>query len=168
MTNITRMFEGLNVRATKEELILGGENFTNQPQLVDGDYAVVPLVYHHIHCLDSIRKLHYIDHYRALNYDTTTTEGHFGKPYLLESFATYNTRLTTPDHCLETLRKQVMCHADLAMLSAEWVAPVAEKEHIVLRSNSESTCLRWDPIRSWAMERALDRGSYSIRAGPFG
>lgn len=68
------------MRGTKEELVLEGANQTNIVQLVDRDYPVVPLVYHHVHCLDSIRKYHYIDYYRANaapDYDLTITEEHF-------------------------------------------------------------------------------------------
>jgi len=60
-----------------------------------------------------------------------------------------------------------MCHADLSMLTGEWVAPSDELERIELRTNSQSMCVKWDPIQSWAMSRFLERGKYSIRAGPF-
>ncbi|CAG8975945.1 hypothetical protein HYALB_00007076 [Hymenoscyphus albidus] len=139
------LLEGLNVRGTKEELTLAGANQTNIVQLADKTgYPVVPLVYHHIHCLDSLRKLHYIEYFRNLGYDTTVTEEHF-----------------------ETLRKQVMCHADLALLNAEWVKPSDEENHIELRTNTESKCVNWDSIQSWAMERHLVQGGYKVIAGPF-
>lgn len=35
-------------------MLLGKENFTNAVQLADGDYVVVPAVYHQIHCLVGI------------------------------------------------------------------------------------------------------------------
>ncbi|KUJ17956.1 uncharacterized protein LY89DRAFT_33966 [Mollisia scopiformis] len=143
---------GLNVRGTKEELIRGGENFTNIAQLTDGDYVIVPLVYHQIHCLDTFRRMQYIDYYRGIagpDDDLSIPEGHF-------------------DHCLENLRKQVMCHADLSMLTGEWVKPSTEKDHIELRTMSKSKCVKWEPIESWARSRSLDRGKYSILAGPFG
>jgi len=60
-----------------------------------------------------------------------------------------------------------MCHPDLTMLTGGWVAASDVFEHIELRTTSKSRCVNWEAIQSWAMSRYLNRGNFSIRAGPF-
>lgn len=61
-----------------------------------------------------------------------------------------------------------MCHADLAMLSGEWTANSNEYEHVTLRTNAESLCVNWEAVHQWVKDRALPKGQYKIRVGPFG
>lgn len=60
-----------------------------------------------------------------------------------------------------------MCHVDTSMLTAEWVAPSDEAEHLQLWTMAESMCANWEAVDSWARSRSLERGKASIRAGPF-
>ena len=60
-----------------------------------------------------------------------------------------------------------MCHADLSMLTGEWIAPPETPDHFKLRTKSRSLCVNWDAIQSWAMSRFLKQGEYKLRAGPF-
>lgn len=62
---------GQNVKVTEEELISSTPNVTNPIQTVDGGYVGVIGVYHHLHCLDIIRRVTHWDHYgpRASSYE---------------------------------------------------------------------------------------------------
>lgn len=59
-------FLALNIRVKKEELDLLQENKTNLVQITEGsgdDYVGVIGVYHHMHCLNNIRRLLSWDYY---------------------------------------------------------------------------------------------------------
>jgi hypothetical protein len=60
-----------------------------------------------------------------------------------------------------------MCHADLSIYSAEWIADSHELEPKILRSNGESNCLNWNAVETWARGRALERKKFYLRPGPF-
>ncbi|KAK3172816.1 hypothetical protein OEA41_006141 [Lepraria neglecta] len=94
----------VNVRVTKEEMMLAGENLTNTAQLLNGDYLAVLGVYHQIHCLDILRKGLHMDYY---------------SPKMTDSDRVKNMNSEHYDHCVERLRRTIMCHADLAIYSAE-------------------------------------------------
>lgn len=55
------------------------------------------------------------------------------------------------DHCLETLRRTIMCHGNVGLYSFVWDDPAAWKPS--LRSNSKSVCARWSSIENWAYSR---------------
>lgn len=60
-----------------------------------------------------------------------------------------------------------MCHADVAAYSAVWVADSHEEESKLLVSDAERVCVDWTALDGWARERALERGQFKLRAGPF-
>lgn len=71
------------------------------------------------------------------------------------------------DRCIDSIRKSLMCHVDVAMGSAVWIAD-SDKEHSKnLRSNAEVKCVNWDAVESWAKERVLETRKFKLRAGPF-
>ena len=96
------------------------------------------------------------------------TPGHFGEnryPFLLDLFSLL---LTATDHCIENLRRAVMCHADVGLFSVEWVGDSSQGiEGKRLRSNADSLCVDWDAIDKWARKRALEKGNFYLLPGPF-
>ncbi|KAL2037447.1 hypothetical protein N7G274_009727 [Stereocaulon virgatum] len=146
------LLAGVNVRVTREEMVLAGENMTNAAQLLNGDYLAVLGVYHQIHCLDILRKGLHMDYYTSK---------------ITESDRLRNMNTAHYDHCVERLRRAIMCHADLSIYSAEWVADSHEPEPKILRSNGESNCLNWNAVETWARGRALERKKFYLRPGPF-
>ncbi|KAI9711311.1 MAG: hypothetical protein M1820_002298 [Bogoriella megaspora] len=145
------MNEGQNIRVTQEEMIEGGENFTNAVQLLDGGYLGILAVYHHLHCLDIIRRFAHPEYYT----EVTTSEAHV---WTAGHF----------DHCIERLRRAIMCHADLGLFSVEWVGDSSQgAEGKNLRSNAHSICVNWEALDAWARNRALEKGKFLLRAGPF-
>ncbi|CCM06845.1 uncharacterized protein FIBRA_09149 [Fibroporia radiculosa] len=64
-------------------------------------------LFHDLHCVDMIRRYSYIEHYPDLQ-NTMTTRPRFFRDHL--------------NHCLEMLRQNLMCHADIAFITYDWVA----------------------------------------------
>lgn len=60
-----------------------------------------------------------------------------------------------------------MCHVDVAMGSAVWIAG-SDKEHSKnLRSNAEVKCVNWDAIEFWAKKRVLKTRKFKLRVESF-
>lgn len=60
-----------------------------------------------------------------------------------------------------------MCHPDLSMWSAYWVADSHEPDSKLLRSEGESVCVNWDSLNQWALTRRLERRKFKLRAGRY-
>lgn len=59
-------------------------------------------------------------------------------------------------HCIESLRRSIMCNADTNAFSftwedAEFVRPGVWRPRP--KSNQERKCVRWEAIQDWVMER---------------
>jgi hypothetical protein len=54
-----------NIRVTKHEMDTMGENTTHRVQLSNGDYVGVLGIWHHLHCLDHLRRMIHFEHYAA-------------------------------------------------------------------------------------------------------
>ncbi|KAI5861117.1 hypothetical protein GGS23DRAFT_606346 [Durotheca rogersii] len=140
----------LNVRIRKDELSLLKENTTNRVQITGGngdDYVGVIGVYHHLHCLNNIRRLLSWDYYGP----SMAGEKH------IEGFSVEHSQ-----HCIDTIRQALMCHANIGLYTSEW----DEETHMPSRSletNSVTTCVRWDSVNDWARQRALRPGQYKYK-----
>lgn len=60
-----------------------------------------------------------------------------------------------------------MCHADVGLYTAEWIADSHEPENKVLKTNADTVCVNWDAIDQWARKRALKPFGYHVLPGPF-
>lgn len=106
-----------------------------------GDAWVSMNVYHHLHCLDSIR--HQIagvqcstteDHVNHTgHYDTGDADEPWFPPHI--------------DHCIETLRKRLICQPDLGVRAIAW----KEGQPGVAFANNtvDSACVNWDAVQDW-------------------
>ncbi|KAF9477270.1 hypothetical protein BDN70DRAFT_810980 [Pholiota conissans] len=98
-------------RLTRDQLLkLGKEDTPSKVKYLPedgGGYMVALEATHQLHCLNTLRKYLYFDHYSK--FDPFFTEA---KP------ETYRTHL---EHCLEILRQALMCSADTGMITFEWV-----------------------------------------------
>ncbi|QSZ36857.1 hypothetical protein DSL72_006740 [Monilinia vaccinii-corymbosi] len=142
----------LNIRISSEELSLLNENKTNLVRVTGGDhgknYVGVIGVYHHIHCLNNIRRMLSWDYYEPKFAHQKHTEG-FSKEHA--------------HHCLDTIRQALMCHANTALYTSEWDS----RTHMPsrdLRSGAVTTCVQWDSLDTWARQRALVPGHYKYIA----
>ncbi|KAJ8131499.1 hypothetical protein O1611_g2126 [Lasiodiplodia mahajangana] len=147
----------LNIRITDEEMSLLGENKTNRVQVTGGnpdkenDYVGVLGVYHHMHCLNNIRRMIHYDYYESRMAGQKHLEG-FSKEH--------------SDHCINTIRQALMCHANLGVYTSEWDYETRNPSRS-LESTSSTTCVRWDSLNNWARKRALVPGHYKYIRGPY-
>ncbi|KAI1764095.1 hypothetical protein GGR53DRAFT_494963 [Hypoxylon sp. FL1150] len=137
----------LNIRIGSDELDLLNENKTHRVQVTGGkgdDYVGVLGVYHHMHCLNNIRRLLSWDYYGP----KLAGEKH------MEGFSVEHSH-----HCIDTIRQALMCHANTGLYTSEWDEETRLPSRN-LKSNSVTTCVRWDSVNDWARQRALRPGQY--------
>lgn len=60
-----------------------------------------------------------------------------------------------------------MCHADVSVYAATWIADSHENPNKDLISNGERECVNWDAIDKWSRSRALKKKVYKVKPGPF-
>ena len=65
-----------------------------------------------------------------------------------------------PDHCIDSLRQAIMCHANTAVYTAVWTDPSYDPTRIDLRGDAVTQCVSWDSVMAWAGPRALEAGKY--------
>ncbi|KAM0802501.1 hypothetical protein BDR22DRAFT_887289 [Usnea florida] len=123
------LFVNSNVRVSANDL--QKINRTSVP-LGDGSgYYAIPGVYHQLHCLKFIRQMHYNDYYHI---DSPLNALHF-------------------DHCIENLRQNLMCKADVSLETFDWVDNNrAPQPHFDI----EHECKNWESIDGWARDHAFD------------
>ncbi|KAI0469740.1 hypothetical protein GGR56DRAFT_668474 [Xylariaceae sp. FL0804] len=140
-----------NIHVTEDEMSRTGLNTTNLVRIRGGGYFGVLGVYHHLHCLNNLRRALHWDYYEA-------KFGASGKD--LPGFTIKHT-----DHCLDTIRQALMCHADTSLYTREWDeetrVPGAE-----ISPKTPTMCVHWDSLDSWARLKALSREE-EYGPGPF-
>jgi hypothetical protein len=70
-------------------------------------------------------------------------------------------------HCVDTIRRSLMCRADLALYTAYWIGDHTAFPSKELRSNSDTICVDWEAIDGWARTRLLPKDRYKVKPGPF-
>ncbi|KAI1775460.1 hypothetical protein F4818DRAFT_441556 [Hypoxylon cercidicola] len=130
------LINGSFFNASLEELQRAGEETSDLAELTDGGYLASIGVYHELHCLRQIRLYVYKDIYYP---HMTHKEGIFLEDHM--------------DHCLEALRRTIMCYGNTALSSFYWQSP--EADQVAVRSNSQSVCAKWDSIENWAYARKV-------------
>lgn len=70
------------------------------------------------------------------------------------------------EHCIESLRRTIMCTADTNIYSftwedAEYVRPGAWRPRP--KSNQERKCVRWEAVQDWVMERHVPLNPVLLR-----
>ncbi|KAI2627766.1 hypothetical protein GGR54DRAFT_590367 [Hypoxylon sp. NC1633] len=146
------LIQAIDVRVSGDELDFLGINVTNRVQVNGGDYLGSMGVYHHLHCLNNLRMVVHWDYY---------------EPRFVDSPYRQHLKTAHSDHCINALRQAVMCHANTAMTTFEWVDednPLDGKEQ---RLETSSTCAKWESIDGWARQRRLVPGNFTYRPGPF-
>jgi len=111
--------------------VLDKINRTSVP-LLDGSGFMVGLdVYHQLHCVKYIRKFIHPEYYNI-------TEPNVSQHV---------------DHCLESIRQYIMCNADVALLTFDWI-PNFHRPWPNFRITHE--CVNWDSIEEWALAHSFD------------
>ncbi|CEJ86434.1 hypothetical protein VHEMI04104 [[Torrubiella] hemipterigena] len=130
--------------ASHDEMIHAGESFENVTELTAGGYMASLGVYHEIHCVRQLRFWLYRESY----YPNLTTAQ---EDYLYHHL----------DHCLEVLRKSVMCHGDSSVITFNWNN--IGDDHPQIQSNSRAVCVDWNSIETWATSRMVGNNPDVIR-----
>lgn len=104
------------------------------------DYIVGLSVFHVLHCLSVLRRNIYPRRYNSsmVNSDGTID---FSKWHHV-------------DHCLETVRRDILCHADTGATTWEWIA----RTQMTIRPETKHVCRNFDRISEWAYERHVKAG----------
>ncbi|KAI0814709.1 hypothetical protein GGR55DRAFT_632897 [Xylaria sp. FL0064] len=145
------LLEPINIRSTKDELRQAHSPTSDDiVQVSDGGYVSVLSVYHELHCLDALRRNIFRDYY----YPNATAKE-------LEINMIHMT------HCVDTIRRSLMCKADVALYTAYWIGDHTTIPSKELRSGSDTVCVNWEAVDSWARSRMLLRDRYKVRPGPF-
>ncbi|KAI1823340.1 hypothetical protein F4861DRAFT_335712 [Xylaria intraflava] len=155
----TDLLRALNIRITSAEMSYLNANKTNRVQVTGGDhendheydYVGVLGVYHHLHCLNNLRRVIHWDYYGPLLTDAKHPEG---------------LSIEHSDHCIDTIRQALMCNANTGVYTSEWDYETHNPSRS-LETRSSTTCVRWDSLDSWARERALVPGEYKYIRGPY-
>ncbi|KAI1139317.1 hypothetical protein F5Y05DRAFT_344466 [Hypoxylon sp. FL0543] len=146
------LLHAINIKVTGDELDFLGINKTNKVQVNGGYYIGSIGVYHHLHCLNNLRMVVHWDYYES-KFAGSPYFDHLGKEH--------------SDHCINALRQAVMCHANTAITTFEWVDEDNQLDGKEQRLDAVTTCARWDSLDDWARQRILVAGNYTYRPGPF-
>lgn len=132
----------------------------NHPVTGEEGYRVGMEVFHHLHCLNLLRRVTYREYYEPLG-------GEFGHgPEALQAHTgTYISNLALPsqsvedhlayrfiDHCIEVLRQNIQCNADIGLFTFYMIPddPLAWPE-----LNSKHVCRNFDKVREWAIDHSV-------------
>lgn len=128
-------------RMTYEEMLKA--NATNMrskvrfPDKIGGGYMVSIEASHQMHCVNLLRKASWAEYYGPI--DTSFQ----ASPEILRMHL---------DHCVEMLRQNIMCHADVTMISWYWV----EGRTVPYPNfNIRHRCRNFEKIMDWSAEHAV-------------
>ncbi|QYS97828.1 hypothetical protein H0G86_005039 [Trichoderma simmonsii] len=110
---------------------------TNHPTTREEGYRVGMEVFHHLHCLNLLRRVTYKEYYEPLG-------GEFAHgPEALQAHT---------DHCIEVLRQNIQCNADIGLFTFYMIPddPLAWPE-----LNSKHVCRNFDNVRKWALDHSV-------------
>ena len=125
------------------------------------DYLIQLDVFHQLHCLNEIRKGLYPDAYSqkwqknedgSIDYTTEQFE-HWGKSSILVEHETHSNSSGTLEHCIDTLRQTIMCHADVTPLP--WRVEDPPTSRLTPRLATTHVCRNFTKIQNWAIEHNL-------------
>ncbi|KAE9983569.1 hypothetical protein EG327_005449 [Venturia inaequalis] len=111
-----------------------------------GGYPVSLEATHQIHCVNLVRQgLYYnIDYYRNLKQGAFVNGDKVVKKHI--------------SHCLDMLRQQIMCTADLGVVSQVWWRSSKDGEPNTFPDfNNKHTCKNYEDIRKWHAERQIPK-----------
>ncbi|KAH8699379.1 hypothetical protein GQ44DRAFT_764740 [Phaeosphaeriaceae sp. PMI808] len=135
-------------------------------ELSDGGHPAVLATYHELHCLDGLRKNMHKDYYfpNMTEEQEAFNTYHQGRCPAIETCAKLTSVIV---HCIESLRRTLMCKADSSLYAGYWIAADGSWPSKELRSNSQQVCTNWEKLDKWARERMLPKGEYFVKPGPF-
>ncbi|KAI0395497.1 hypothetical protein F5Y17DRAFT_192598 [Xylariaceae sp. FL0594] len=127
--------------ASHADMVKTGESINSSVALADGGYLAGLGVYHDIHCLRRLRLYLFSDYY----YDKLTEKN---MQYLHEHLG----------HCIESLRRTVMCNADTNIFTFTWQNAQEVRPGIyrpMPQSSQKRKCVNFEAIEDWIMQRRV-------------
>jgi len=106
-------------------------------------------VYHSLHCLNAIREM-----LKPTLYNISNEEDPLLKvnPAIEKLFSDSMWMRIHSEHCMDRIRQTIMCQGDLAPSPiyswSEFPIPIGR--------TGAHTCRKWEPIREWVNQRALN------------
>ncbi|KAJ2975536.1 hypothetical protein NUW58_g2671 [Xylaria curta] len=108
-------------------------------------YSAVLEVFHHLHCLNQIRQYTWKDYYASHMADWIAGDDHDIVDLNVTDHANVGDRMHV-DHCIEALRLQLMCNADLTPLLIE-----VDDNELGQKAdfNVHHKCRNWEKVTEW-------------------
>ncbi|OQV05015.1 hypothetical protein CLAIMM_09819 [Cladophialophora immunda] len=104
-----------------------------------GNYIAVIDVFHHLHCLNMIRKALHPEYYVPHDWSDAIQEDNLlGELHL--------------DHCVDSIRQSLMCMSDVSVIPWQWDTSDSTSKPV---GNIVHTCRNFDAIRSWVYDRRM-------------
>lgn len=115
-------------------------------------------VFHQLHCLDALRKSIYPRRYNSSIVVKTAAGGTEEQREEVD----YGHWMHL-DHCVESLRQSLVCSADVAAYTYEWLD---EAKLMMARVGGLHRCRDFAAVQDWAFARHVDPGSMRARVEP--
>ncbi|KAH7918723.1 hypothetical protein BV22DRAFT_899365 [Leucogyrophana mollusca] len=146
-------------RMTLDQMLRAGEvnspSKVKYPDSYGGGFMVSLESTHQLHCLNMLRKASWLDYYESIEPSFQDT------PEVVRMHLGISTsRLTRlllitmspPDHCIEMVRQNVMCNADVTMITWDWVKG---RTSPYPNFNTRHQCRDFEKILDWATTHAV-------------
>ncbi|KAF2771173.1 hypothetical protein EJ03DRAFT_268812 [Teratosphaeria nubilosa] len=113
------------------------KNWSRIPDEMGGGFRGYPIVFHQLHCLNTLRKASYREHYQ--------NDKLFKDPPSVSR--------AHQDHCIEMIRQQLMC-------SAEMVPTLTFESdgHTLPDFNAVQVCRNFDRLKAWTEANVIHGG----------
>lgn len=109
--------------------------------LGDDAYAAIFDVYHHVHCLNSLRHIAYGGYYNL-----SQARAH-----------TVKQREIHINHCIDILLQGIQCNANLDLIPLHWVET---QEYPFPDMSIQKQCVDFDGLTAWRREHSIDMDKY--------
>ncbi|GAB7336039.1 hypothetical protein MBLNU13_g08855t1 [Cladosporium sp. NU13] len=114
------------------------------------EYVIELDVWHELHCLNDLRKILYPERFGGL--DALKDEN--------GTIQRDDDTFRHWDHCIDSLRQTIMCHADVAPIPFHVNVPVSKG--IFPRLATTHTCRNFTKIQEWARDRTIGEWEFSL------
>ena len=135
----------------------------DHPQTGEEGYRVGVEVFHQLHCINLLRRVTYKEYYEplggefssgpeALRKHTGTSHVHSPEARSVPIQIRWLTTCGCADHCIEILRLNIQCNADIGVFTLYMVEgdPLAWPQ-----LNSKHVCRNFDSVRQWALDHSV-------------
>lgn len=131
--------DGNHIRLTKDEAAQLSHPTQHVPlEEYKDEYIVGLVIFHHLHCLNALRKALYPNRYNTSIFEDDGTVNYEKWHHL--------------DHCIEILRTYLECHPETTAMSFQWIP----ESTMAVYPTTLHTCRNFDVISNWVYERSVN------------